>query len=100
MDKEPVEFVEFKEQEFFSEQDLRFMESLTDLIAKLVNKRVSMQMTQKELANKIGISNVSMCRIETRAKTPSLETLFRMAESLGMVVSVADKSRKEVAYEQ
>jgi DNA-binding XRE family transcriptional regulator len=77
-----MDFVEFNEQDGFTDHELRYMEFLNWLIAVMVNKRVSIKMTQTDLANKVGITKVSMCRIETRAKTPSLETLYKIATIL------------------
>jgi len=83
MNNNIVEFVEFDEKEVLpTELDEKYMDFLNWLIAAMVNKRTSMQMTQREFASMVGISSVSMCRIETRVKTPSLETLFKMAVNL------------------
>ena len=40
------------------------------------------KLSQKELANKVGISNSFMCDIETGRTEPSIKTLYKIAEVL------------------
>ncbi|MCL2400787.1 MAG: helix-turn-helix domain-containing protein [Defluviitaleaceae bacterium] len=86
-------FAEFNEKEVFDEDELLFVKSLNCIISTLVSKRIEMKMTQKELAKKVGITKGAICRIETRAKSPSLETLFKMATHLGMTLTLEDVNR-------
>ena len=43
-------------------------------------------MTQKELAEKTGINQADISKIETGNANPALSTLQRLAEGMGMVV--------------
>lgn len=40
------------------------------------------KLSQKELANIVGISNSFMCDIETGRTDPSIKTLYKIAEAL------------------
>jgi DNA-binding XRE family transcriptional regulator len=78
------EFVVIDENDVFSTEELEYMDFLNNIIKRMVCKRVYMRITQKELANMVGISKVSISRIETRASEPSLETLYKIGKCLGM----------------
>ncbi len=49
--------------------------------------RESKNITQQTLADKVGVHLSYIGNIEIGAKQPSLETLFRIAEELGVKVS-------------
>ena len=49
--------------------------------------RESQNLTQQNLADKVGLHLTYIGNIEIGAKRPSLETLFRIAEELGVKVS-------------
>jgi len=49
--------------------------------------RESKNLTQQKLADKVGVHLTYIGNIEIGAKQPSLQTLFRIAEKLGVKVS-------------
>lgn len=52
------------------------------------NARNSIGMTQRELTQKTGIAQGDICRIESGRANPSIKTLQRLAEGLGMKVQI------------
>lgn len=50
---------------------------------RLKNLRVEAQISQQELGNMIGVTKVSVCGYENGTRMPSLETLVRLADTLG-----------------
>lgn len=56
-------------------------ENLGPTVAKL---REQAHMTQKELAEKVGISNVFLSKLERGEKFPKVETLCSLAEALNV----------------
>ncbi len=54
------------------------------IIQAMLNARKSAGMTQKELAEKTGIAQGDISRLETGNANPSLKTLQRLAEGMGM----------------
>ena len=55
-----------------------------DIIQMMMNKRVQLHITQKELAAKTGITQADISRIEKGKRNPSLQTVNRLARELGM----------------
>ena len=57
-----------------------------DVIRAIVDARTSQNLTQKELAEKTGINQADISKIETGNANPALSTLKRLAEGLDMVL--------------
>lgn len=57
----------------------------------LVAARISANMTQKELAEKSGVRQSNISRIESGACTPTIATLQALANGLGKELSIAFK---------
>ena len=54
------------------------------IIQAIIDARKDTGMTQKELAEKTGITQADISRLENGSANPSLKTLQRLAEGLGM----------------
>jgi DNA-binding XRE family transcriptional regulator len=91
-EEKDIMFEEFNERDIFTEDELNYMDFLNRIIMKLVSKRLDLNITQQNMAKKIGVSNVSLCRIETFAKKPSLLTLYKMATYLGMELDLENST--------
>ena len=57
-------------------------ERLKAISAHLREERTARMLTQEELAEKVGLSVVYYCQIESANKAPSLETLINLSEEL------------------
>ena len=55
---------------------------------KLKEKRLELELSQKELASKVLIDQSDLSKIETGAANPSLNTISRIAEGLGCKLSI------------
>lgn len=53
---------------------------------KLKEYRMKALMSQKELAEKLGTSNMNVSRYEAGTREPKIEMLVKMAELLGVTV--------------
>lgn len=54
------------------------------IIQAMIDARKSVGMTQKELAERTGIAQGDISKLETGSANPSLKTLQRLAEGMGM----------------
>lgn len=75
---------QLKDEEFKSEWDASECEY--SLVRSLVAARKECHMTQKELAEKTGINQADISKIETGNANPAISTLQRLAEGMGMVL--------------
>ncbi|MEA5142342.1 MAG: helix-turn-helix transcriptional regulator [Oscillibacter sp.] len=55
-----------------------------DIIQAVIDARKAQNLTQKELAAKTGIAQGDISKIESGTANPSLQTLKRLAEGMGM----------------
>ena len=55
-----------------------------DIIQAMIDARISQNMTQKELAEKTGITQADISRIENGMRNPSLSMMKKLANGLGM----------------
>lgn len=62
---------------------------IMDLAAKLAEARNSVGMTQKQLAEKTGIYQADISKIERGLANPSVSTLQRLADGMGLNVQIS-----------
>ena len=77
---------EMKNDEFRKEYEA--IQPELDVIRAMVDARNSVNMTQKELSERIGISQADISKIENGTRNPSLNLLKRLAEGMGMTLKI------------
>ena len=55
-----------------------------NIIQAMIDARKSLNITQKELSERTGITQADISRIESGTRNPSLEMVKRLAKGLGM----------------
>jgi transcriptional regulator with XRE-family HTH domain len=61
---------------------------IIDLLIKLIALRESQGVTQQALANKIGMTQAQLAKIESLTSFPTLKTLNRIANGLNATISL------------
>ena len=59
-----------------------------DVIRAIVDARTSQNITQKELAERTGINQADISKLENGTRNPSVNLLKRLAEGMGMVLKI------------
>jgi len=59
-----------------------------NVIRSMIEARTSQNLTQKQLAEKTGIAQTEISRLENGTRNPSIKLLQRLAEGMGMVLDV------------
>ena len=59
-----------------------------DVIRAIVDARNSQNLPQKELAERIGINQADISKIENGTRNPSLNLLKRLADGMGMALKI------------
>jgi transcriptional regulator with XRE-family HTH domain len=67
-----------------------------DVIRAIVEARNSLHLTQKELAERTGINQADISKIENGTRNPSLNLLKRLAEGMDMVLKIEFIPRQRV----
>ncbi len=84
-------FNDFLETQYQNEEFRKEYESMQpefDVIKAMVVARTSQNLTQKELAERTGIHQADISKLENGTRNPSLNLLKRLAEGMGMVLKV------------
>lgn len=77
---------EMKNDEFRKEYEA--IQPELDVIRAMVDARNSINMTQKELSERTGISQADISKIENGTRNPSLNLLKRLADGMGMTLKI------------
>lgn len=59
-----------------------------DVIRAMVDARISQNLTQKELAERTGINQADISKLENGTRNPSLKLLKRLAAGMGMTLKI------------
>ena len=78
---------QLKDDEFRKEYEA--IQPEMDVIRAIVDARTSQNMTQKELAEKTGIAQTEISRLENGTRNPSIKLLQRLADGMDMVLNIS-----------
>lgn len=94
MSKAGVKFSEMKEllmkDKEFSDEYMK-LKPRYDLISQIIEERSKQDITQEELALRVGTQKSNISRFESGAYNPSLDFLIKIANSLGKEVQIVLK---------
>ena len=65
-------------------------------IRAMIDARIAQNLTQKELAERTGIAQTEISRLENGTRNPSIKLLQRLAEGMGMDLNVTFTPKKNV----
>jgi transcriptional regulator with XRE-family HTH domain len=64
------------------------LEAVAQLVNTIYRRRIELGWTQRELADKVGLHQESIARIENGGTVPRLDTVYKLAFALGMNLSL------------
>ena len=71
-----------------------------DVIRAIVEARASQKLTQKELAERTGIDQADISRLENGTRNPSVNLLKRLADGMGMTLKIEFVPKKRVRRQE
>ena len=83
-------FEQIKEKGEKERDTIECAERVSAIIEKIVKARIESGMTQRQLAEKCGMKQAAIARIESLQVMPRIDTLVRIANSLDMTIDVAE----------
>jgi transcriptional regulator with XRE-family HTH domain len=72
----------------------RYLQIRQDIIWQFVQDRIAQNMTQEELAKRIGTQRSNICRLESGNHSPSLDLLIKISDALGKDLSLNLNEKK------
>ena len=77
---------QLKDPEFKKEWD--DIQPEMDVIRAMIDNRIAQNLTQKELAERTGINQADISKLENGTRNPSLKLLKRLAAGMGMALKI------------
>lgn len=65
-----------------TEQGFQLSDILVDIACKIINYRLDNELSQKDLANKLDITQAMVSKLESGEYNPSIEFLFKISKKL------------------
>ena len=81
----------FKEEQLKNPEFAREYEAISpemDVIRAIIEARTSQNLTQKQLAERTGINQADICKLEKGTRNPTINLLKRLAEGMDMVLKI------------
>lgn len=81
-------------------QDLEFAKAYEevqpemDVVRAIIDARASQNLTQKELAQRTGIDQAEISKLENGTRNPSIKLLQRLADGMGMALHISFEPKK------
>jgi ribosome-binding protein aMBF1 (putative translation factor) len=85
---------QMQDQEFKKEFD--DIQPEFDVIRAIVDARTSQNLTQKQLAEKTGINQADIIKLENGTRNPSINLLKRLADGMGMMLKIEFVPKQKV----
>ena len=70
-------------------RNMEEIEAVTNIVSSIIRRRQELGISQRTLAERCGIPQSSVARIETLKTTPKLDTLIKLMQALGLRLQVA-----------
>ena len=90
---------QFKNEQMKSEEFAKEYEALQpefDVIKAIIEARTSQNLTQKELAERTGINQADISKLENGTRNPTIHLLKRLADGMGMVLKIEFVPKQKV----
>lgn len=75
-----------------NKEEMENIEYMASIINSIIDQRNTLGISQRELAKLCGIPQSSIARIETYKTTPSIDTLLKIMQPLGLTLSVSKRN--------
>jgi transcriptional regulator with XRE-family HTH domain len=85
---------QMKDEEFRKEYEA--IQPEMDVIRAIVDARTSQNLTQKELAERTGINQADISKLENGTRNPSVNLLKRLADGMGMALRIEFVPKQKV----
>ena len=85
---------QYKEMQMENPEFVKEYESIQpemDVIRAIIEARTSQNITQKELAERTGINQADISKLENGTRNPSVNLLKRLADGMGMIMKKGEK---------
>ena len=72
----------------------KYSNMVNEIIVQLISRRLDLKLSQRDLSEKTGIKQPMIARIEKFESVPRLDTVVRIATSLGLTITFKEINGK------
>ena len=72
-----------------SRQSMEEIEEIAAIVSSMIERRTALGISQRTLAQRCGLPQSSVARIESFKTTPKIDTLVKLMQPLGLKLQVA-----------
>ena len=72
----------------------KYSNMVNEIIVQLISRRLDLKLSQRDLSEKTGIKQPMIARIEKFESVPRLDTIVRIATSLGLTITFKEINGK------
>lgn len=76
--------------------DIDEAEVLSQIVGAMIEQRLNLELSQRELADLCGLPQSSVARIESGKSTPNLSTLLKIFKQLGLCFTIQPISQNAI----
>ncbi len=69
----------------------KYVDMTNEIIVQLINRRLELGITQRQLATKSEIKQPMIARIEKFESIPRIDTVVKLADALGLKITISSK---------
>ncbi|WP_165452840.1 helix-turn-helix domain-containing protein [Paenibacillus thalictri] len=80
-----------------SKEEVEEISQLAYLVNELVKRRKSLGLTQSEVATRAGITQAQVARVENSHTIPSLETVIKISNALGLKIGFEEAAASSLS---
>jgi transcriptional regulator with XRE-family HTH domain len=67
-----------------------------EIVAQLIQRRIDLKLTQSDLAQKTGLKQAAIARLESEKAVPRLDTIEKVAKALNLKLTLVEDRKDEV----
>lgn len=71
-----------------SEFEKEQIDLAAELVKQIINRRAELGLTQRQLAEKSGVKQSAIARLESQAVVPRIDTLYKLLRPLGLKIKL------------
>ena len=85
-------------QDIEAKKEIEIAQKIASIISELIIARNNMNLTQAELAEKCGLKQSAIARMENLNVFPRIDTIIRVANCLNVDVGIREKESVDIYY--
>ncbi|MFB5761982.1 helix-turn-helix domain-containing protein [Paenibacillus medicaginis] len=83
--------------DYKSDYEKKVISEMARMVNSLVRRRKALGLTQREVAERAGITQAQVARLETSTSVPSLETVMKVAVALDLSIGFKESEEEQSA---